>query len=187
MYSKLCFDERMRSRYQIIENNSIYFITSTIVEWIPVFIKKEYFDIIVESLSYCRQKKGLKLFAYVVLDNHVHFVASADNLSQIIKDFKSYTAREIIKTAKSEERKWLLNQFEFYKKKYKKDSEYQVWQEGFHPQMVTREEVFKQKVEYIHNNPVKRGFVEQAEHWVYSSAKNYICDKGHIEIDLIEI
>ncbi len=154
----------MRSRYQIINNSGVYFITSTIIEWIPVFTKREYFDIIVQSLSYCRQNKGLKLFAYVVMDNHVHFIASADKLSQIVKDFKSFTARGIIKTAKIGGRKWLLNQFEYYKKKYKNDSEYQVWQEGFHPQMIMEEEVFRQKVEYIHNKPVKRGFVDQAEH-----------------------
>ena len=145
----------MRSRYQIINNSGVYFITSTIIEWIPVFTKREYFDIIVQSLSYCRQNKGLKLFAYVVMDNHVHFIAFADKLSQIVKDFKSFTAREIIKTAKIDGRKWLLNQFEYYKKKYKNDSEYQVWQEGFHPQMIMDEEVFRQKVEYTHNNPVK--------------------------------
>ncbi len=74
----------------------------------------------------------------------------------------------------------------FTKKKYKKDSEYQVWQEGFHPQIITSEEVLKQKVEYIHNNPVRNGVVEEAEHWIYSSAKNYLCKEGCIEIDLIE-
>ena len=177
----------MRSRYQIINNSGVYFITSTVIEWIPVFTKREYFDIIVQSLSYCRQNKGLKLFAYVVMDNHIHLIASSDKLSQIIRDFKSYTAREIINTAKIDGRKWLLNQFEFYKKKYKTDCEYQVWQEGFHPQMITEEEVFRQKVEYIHHNPIKRGFVEQAEHWVYSSARNYFAGDGCIEIDLIEI
>jgi len=177
----------MRSRYQIINNSGVYFITSTVIEWIPVFTKREYFDIIVQSLSYCRQNKGLKLFAYVVMDNHVHFIASSDKLSQIIRDFKSYTAREIIKTAKIDGRKWLLNQFEYYKKRYKNDSEYQVWQEGFHPQMIMEEDVFRQKVEYIHHNPVKRGFVDQAEHWVYSSSRNYYTGDGCIEIDLIEI
>ncbi len=177
----------MRSRYKATEDNSVYFITSTIVEWIPLFTKKEYFDIIVQSLSYCRQKKGLKLFAYVVMDNHVHAIVSADKLFPIIKDFKSYTAREITKTAKTDEKKWLLNQFEFYKKKYKKDSEYQVWQEGFHPQVIMGRDVFKQKVEYVHNNPVKSGIVETAEHWIYSSARNYLYGKGCIEIDLIEI
>jgi putative transposase len=176
----------MRTRYKIIENESVYFITSTIIEWIPVFTKREYFDIIAQSLSYCRQNKGLKLFAYVVMDNHIHLIASAENLSQIIKDFKSFTARKIIEAAKTEERKWLLNQFEFYKKKYKKDSAYQVWQEGFHPQMITKEDVLKQKIEYIHYNPVKRGLVDQEDHWIYSSATNYIRDKGCIKLDIIE-
>jgi putative transposase len=176
----------MRTRYKIIENESIYFITSTTIEWIPVFTKREYFDIIVQSLNYCRQNKGLKLFAYVVMDNHIHLIASAENLSQIIRDFKSFTARKIIEAAKTEERKWLLNQFEFYKKKYKKDSEYQVWQEGFHPQMITKVDILKQKNEYIHYNPVKRGLVGQEDHWIYSSATNYIRDEGCIELDIIE-
>jgi len=176
----------MRTRYKVIENEGVYFITSTIIEWIPVFIKEEYFRIIVRSLSYCRQNKGLKLFAYVVMDNHIHLIASAKNLSQIIKDFKSFTAKKIIEVAKAEDRKWLLNQFEFYKKKYKKDSAYQVWQEGFHPQMITEEKVLNQKIEYIHYNPVKRGLVDQEDHWIYSSARNYIGDKGCIELDIIE-
>ena len=104
----------MRTRYQILESDSVYFITSTIVEWIPVFTKKEYFEIIIDSLSYCRKQKGLKLYAYVILDNHIHLICSADNLTQIIKDFKSYTAREIIKTARTDNKKWLLNQLEFH-------------------------------------------------------------------------
>ncbi len=177
----------MRTRYQILESDSVYFITSTIVEWIPVFTKREYFEIIIDSLRYCRENKGLKLYAYIILDNHIHLIGSADNLTQIVKDFKSYTAREIIKTAKTDNKNWLLNQLAFYKKKYKKDSKYQVWQEGYHPQMITREDIFKQKIDYIHNNPVKRGFVEEAEHWVYSSARYYLCGEGHIEIDLIDI
>ena len=107
----------MRTRYQILDSNSnsVYFITSTIVEWIPVFTKQEYFEIIINSLSYCRENKGLKLYAYVILDNHVHLICSADNLTQIIKDFKSHTAREIIKAAEVDRKKWLLNQLEFYK------------------------------------------------------------------------
>ena len=114
----------MRSRYQVIKNNGVYFITSTIIEWIPVFTKKEYFDIIVQSLSYCRQTKGLKLFTYVVMDNHVHLIVSAHNISLIMKDFKSYTAREIIKTAQTDDRKWLLNQLVIIKDLTPKNSGY---------------------------------------------------------------
>ncbi|MCP5007098.1 MAG: hypothetical protein GY941_24610 [Planctomycetes bacterium] len=75
---------------------------------------------------------------------------------------------------------------DFYKKRYKQTSEYQVWQEGFHPKMIGTQEVFIQKVEYIHNNPVRRGLVESAEYWRYSSAGNYPCGEGCIEIDQLE-
>lgn len=177
----------MRTRYQITGHDGIYFITSTIIEWIPVFTAKGYFDIIIQSLNHCRKNKGLKLFAYVVMDNHAHFIVSAEKLPQIVKEFKSYTAREIIKTARADKRKWLLNQFEYYKKRYKDDSEYQVWQEGIHPQVIISDDIFRQKIEYIHNNPVKRGFVERAEHWIYSSARNYLFGEGFIDIDLIDI
>ena len=177
----------MRSRYKIMENRNLYFITSTIIEWIPVFTKREYCDIIVQSLSYCRQNKGLRLFAYVIMPDHVHAVASSDNLSAIMKDFKSYTAKEILRTAEADAKKWLLNQFVYYKKLYKQDSEHQVWQEGFHPQVIEKDDILRQKVEYIHNNPVRRGLVEVAEHWIYSSARNYLYSKGCIEIDQIEI
>lgn len=177
----------MRSRYKIVESGNLYFITSTIVEWIPVFTKKGYFDIIVQSLSYCRQNKGLRLFAYVIMDNHIHAIVSSDKLSSIMKDFKSHTAKEIVRAASADSRKWLLNQFEFYKKEYKRDSEFQIWQEGFHPQLIAKEEVFRQKIEYIHNNPVRSGLVEMAEHWLYSSARNYLYGRGCIEIDQIEI
>ncbi|MBE7547462.1 hypothetical protein KsCSTR_09930 [Candidatus Kuenenia stuttgartiensis] len=177
----------MRSRYKIVKNSNLYFITSTIVGWLPVFTEKIFCDIIVNSLTYCRQKKGLRLFAYVVMDTHIHLLVSSEAASEIIRDFKSYTAREIIRIAKENQRKRLLKQFEFYKKGHKATSEYQVWQEGFHPQMVAQEDVLRQKVAYIHCNPVRRGLVEDAGHWVYSSAGNYLYGKGCIEIDQIEL
>ncbi|MBM4055615.1 MAG: transposase [Planctomycetes bacterium] len=177
----------MRSRYKIVESSNLYFITSTIIEWIPVFTEKIFCDIIIDSLTYCRQKKGLCLFAYVVMDNHIHLIAASETLSETIRDFKSYTAREIIRVAGEKQRMWLLNQFEFYKKNHKKTSEYQIWQEGFHPQVVANEDVLRQKADYIHNNPVRRGLVENAERWVYSSARNYLSGEGCIEIDQIEL
>ena len=144
-------------------------------------------EIIIESLKYCRQQKGLKVFAYVILDNHLHLVADGEGLDVTIKEFKSYTARDIIQLATSEGKDWLLNQFKYYKAKHKKESQYQVWQEGFHPQLVSSEEMLRQKVEYIHDNPVRAGLVERAEDWVYSSAKNYLGQGGVLEIDVLDL
>ena len=177
----------MRTRYKIIDAGQIYFITSTIVEWIPVFTRKSYFDILINSLNYCRQHKGLKVFAYVILDNHLHLVISGENLSNTIKDFKRHTAREIIKLAQDEEKTWLLNQFKFYRQKHKMDSDYQVSQEGFHPKQITSEEMVRQKIEYIHYNPVRIGLVNKREEWIYSSAGNYLGLKGLMEIDVLEL
>jgi REP element-mobilizing transposase RayT len=123
----------MRTRYKINDAGQAYFITCTIVEWIPVFTRKAYIDILIDSLNFCRVNKGLRIFAYAILDNHSHLLVSGENLSNTIKDFKRHTAREIINLAQKEEKLWLLNQFKYYKLKHKVDSDYQVWQEGFHP------------------------------------------------------
>jgi len=177
----------MRTRYKITDAGHIYFITCTIVEWIPVFTRKAYIDILINPLTFCRRNKGLKIFAYAILDNHLHLVISGDNLSNTIKDFKRHTAREIINLAQKEEKSWLLNQFKFYKQKHKTDSDYQVWQEGFHPRQIISEDMVRQKIEYIHHNPVKIGVVEKAEDWLYSSARNYLGFDAVMEIDALEL
>ena len=138
------------------------------------------------SLTFCRQNKGVKVFAYVIMDNHLHLVVSGTNLSNTIKDFKRHTAREIIKLAQNEERDWLLNQFKFFRKKHKTESDYQIWQECYHPKQIISEEMLRQKIEYIHHNPVRTGLVDRAEDWVYSSARNYLGLKGIMEIDVLE-
>ena len=177
----------MRTRYRITDNSYPYFLTCTIIEWLPVFTRKPYFEIIIDSLKYCREQKGLMVFAYVILDNHLHLVANGERLDSTIKEFKSYTAQGIIKMAAEEGKDWLLNQFKYFKAKHKKESQHQVWQEGFHPQLVISEEMLRQKVEYIHDNPVKAGLVERAEDWLYSSAKNYLDQVGVLEIDVLDL
>jgi len=166
----------MRSRYKYVEPDALYFLTCTIVDWIPVFQSRPYFDIITNSLTYCRANKGMRLYAYVIMENHLHLVASAPDLSRVIQEFKSYTAREIIALTKSTGRVDLLNQFMLQKKRYKDESNHQVWQESAHPQIIQSDEMLDQKIEYIHNNPVRRGYVDTPEHWRHSSARNYFED-----------
>ncbi len=176
----------MRSRYRILDQEGIYFLTSTIVEWIPIFTNRKYCDIVVRSLQYCRTEKKLKLYAYVIMENHFHLVASSTTLGQTIASLKKFTAKEILIQSRINKRLWLLNQFSYYKKKYKLQSNYQVWQEGFHPQMIINEKMLKQKIEYIHYNPVKRGLVSLPEHWRYSSARNYVLD-DHSVLEMDEL
>ena len=173
----------MRSRYKFSIEKGLYFVTSTIVEFIPVFTSEKYFQIIINSFEYCRTNKGIKIFAYVIMDNHFHLLISGENLSDKIRSIKRHTAKEIIEHVKRDNKLWLLNQFKFYKKKYKKESNYQVWQEGAHPQIITTVDVAEQKMNYIHYNPVKRGLVKEPQDWKYSSAGNYYYGKGVIEIE----
>ena len=178
----------MRSRYKITEKDGIHFVTSTIVEWLPVFTTNKYFDIIIQSFKFCNKNKGLHLFAFVILDNHFHLVASALDLSTTIASLKKFTAKKIIDQLNQDNKSWLLNQLSYYKKKYKTGSDYQVWQEGIHPQLITTDKMLIQKIEYIHYNPVKCELVDKPEHWRYSSARNYLLnDHSIIKIDEILI
>jgi putative transposase len=177
----------MRSRYKIVELASPHFITCTTVEWLPVFTRPKYLDIVTASLTFCRQQKGLHLHAYVILDNHLHLVVSSDKLSQVIRDFKRHTAKEILAAASQENKLWLLKQFEFFKGAHKGSSQHQVWQVGFHPQAISTEDMLTQKLDYIHYNPVRLGLVDRPEDWRYSSARNYLGQEGVVEIDLVEL
>jgi putative transposase len=169
---KLCFAKlaTVRSRYRINELPTAHFVTSTIVAWLPVFTTAARCDILIESLEYCRAHKGLKVHAWVILDNHFHAILAAPDLSQVLADFKRHTAQQILALLKMERCDWLLNQFHYFRAAHKLESTHQIWQEGSHPQAIVSDEIMLQKLEYLHNNPVKRGLVGAPEHWRYSSA-----------------
>ncbi|MCF7794613.1 MAG: transposase [Candidatus Cloacimonetes bacterium] len=174
----------MRNRYKFSGDEEIYFVTATIVEWLSVFISDKYFQILVESLKYCQHHKYLKIHAYVFMIDHIHMVVSGPKIGDIIKSFKMFTAKKIVENLEEDHKSWHLDQLKFFKKKYKIKSEYQIWQEGVHPQLVSFQKAFLQKVNYIHNNPVRKGYVEEPEFWKYSSASYYIENrKGPIQID----
>jgi REP element-mobilizing transposase RayT len=176
----------MRSAYKFINPEGVYFITSTIVEWIPVFTSEKYFKIITDNTKYSQKKRDLKCHAYVILDNHFHMVISGQELSKSIALLKSYSARKIIDELKKDGRSLILKQLESFKKQYKVKSEYQLWQEGSHPQEITNSDMLNQKIDYIHFNPVRRGLVEKPEDWKYSSASFYYAgNKSEIDIEIL--
>ena len=174
-----------RSRYQVIGIQP-HFLTCTVVNWMPLFSKVEFTEIIFNSLNFLQRQQRLKLYGYVIMENHLHLIASATSLSKEIGNFKSFTARCIIDLLQKNSSNYILNQFEFYKLKHKTKQEYQVWQEGFHPQVILNEEMFIQKLDYIHNNPVKRGYIDDPVHWRYSSYRNYMGQPGLLEVELID-
>jgi putative transposase len=130
-------------------------------------------DILVNALEYCRQHKGLKLYAWVILDTHFHAIA-APELARVLADLKRHTARRLLEQLEAERCDWLLRQLRHERAPTKTESVHQVWQEGSHPQAIMSGEMMLQKLEYLHNNPVKRGLVASPEHWRYSSAHEWL-------------
>jgi REP element-mobilizing transposase RayT len=171
-----------RSRYKVYDNAYPHFLTCTIVDWLPVFTRPDAVQILFDSWSFLQREGRMKLFAYVVLENHVHFIASGNELGKEVGDFKSYTARRIIDQLQSANARTILDQLAFRKARHKTDRDYQLWQEGSHPQQITSDEMMRQKIEYIHYNPVKRGYVDEPVHWRYSSARNYARQTGLIDV-----
>ena len=171
-----------RSRYSIRESHCPHFITATINNWLPVFTQPEAVNIILDSWRFLQQKSWFEIFGYVILENHLHLVARSEDLSGDIWRFKSYTAKQILAYLKDQKATRLLHLLAYTKRPHKTESNYQVWEEGSHPQRIDNETVLLQKLDYIHQNPVKRGYVDAAEHWRYSSARNYAGQEGLIEI-----
>ena len=171
-----------RSRYKITEPGRPHFLTNTILNWIPVFTRPDAVQIILDSFCYLQENRGVKLYGYVILENHLHWIARSEDLNADVAKFKSYTANRLVNYLKEAGQYKILEQFNFYMKAHKSDRDHQVWEEGSHAQLMQNEQMLRQKLDYIHHNPVKRGYVDKAEHWRYSSARNYCGDKGLIDV-----
>jgi putative transposase len=88
----------MSNRYKIQDPSGMYYMTMSVVGWIDIFSRQRYRDIVIESLKYCQEEKGLNLHAYVIMTNHIHIVASPKAgfiLTDIVRDFKKFTAKTI--------------------------------------------------------------------------------------------
>jgi putative transposase len=171
-----------RTRYRIYEDDSPYFMTCTVVGWQALFTRPETVQIVFDSWRFLKHEMGFRLYGYVVLENHLHLVASAPNLANAMKSFKMYTARQILDHLEASGAKVLLRHLHMLKRRHKTESEYQVWEEGSMPKLIAGNEMMLQKLEYIHQNPVKRGYVDDPLHWRYSSARNYAGMPGLVEV-----
>ena|SRR5215831_1075129 len=176
--------------YKIRNQHVPHFITFAVVEWIDVFTRKLYRDIVLDSLRYCQAEKGLLLHCWCIMSNHLHLIASARNqdLSDLLRDFKKFTSKEIVKAIQAnqwESRKdWMLEMFNREGEKNSRNKNFQFWRQENHPEELYSPEFILQKRNYIHNNPVTAGIVERPEHYLYSSAKDYFYGKNCGMLDI---
>ncbi|WKV11495.1 REP-associated tyrosine transposase [Marivirga harenae] len=177
-------------RYKIADRNALYFVTFTVVNWIDVFTRRSYKIEVVNSLNYCIQQKGLKVYAWCLMSNHIHLILSADKgfrLSDIIRDFKKFTAKRILKMIETEvesRREWMLQQFKLAGLKLQSIKKYKFWKDDNHAIELTSK-MIDGRVEYIHQNPVKALIVDDAEEYVYSSARDYAGRTGLVQISFL--
>ncbi len=181
----------MSTKYRFHKPEAAYFVSFATVNWVDIFTREIYFQILVDSIKYCRENKGMELFAYCIMPNHVHMIfrSSNDDPSGLIRDFKGFTSRKIIATIKENPREsrkeYLLKMFEEAGAAKSNVEKYQLWQHDNMPIELYSNKVIKQKFDYVHQNPVKEGLVFNAIDWKYSSARNYYGDNSVVEIDLM--
>ena len=176
----------MSRKYKFHNPDGIYFVSFAVQGWVDALTRSEYKDIIIESLEYCQHNKGLELFAWCIMTNHVHLIIRAENgflLQDILRDFKQFTSRSIIKAIKDnpvESRKeWMVKQF-------KTNEGYSFWRGDNKPIELWSNAVIDQKLNYIHQNPVEEGLVFKPEEYRYSSTYDYAGGQGLLDILVID-
>ena len=178
------------SKYLISDQHSPYFITCTVIHWIDLFTREDYRNVIVDSLNYCIKNKNLTVYSWVIMSNHIHLAAQCDppgSMSNFLRDFKKYTSKEFINVmgnVNESRAAWLLDKFAFEAKRTRRAEKFKIWQDDNHPIDLTRFDIME-KINYTHNNPVRAGWVDSPEHYLYSSARDYVGKKGLVDVIVV--
>ncbi|GAB2767586.1 REP element-mobilizing transposase RayT [Hymenobacter luteus] len=166
--------------YSIRDQQALYFLTFSVVEWVDIFTRPLYKDIVIDSLRFCQQRKGLELFAFCLMTNHLHLICRAEDgkaLSDIVRDFKKYTSRQLFEAIhlnqQESRRTWLDWIFRSQGSFNSNNSTAQIWQQRSHGVELRNEEMVQQRLHYTHQNPVRAGICYRAEDYLYSSASQY--------------
>ncbi len=179
----------MSRKYKFKNPTAAYFVSFATVNWIDVFTRQVYFSILETSIKHCRKEKGMEVFAYCFMPNHIHMIfrSNKKDPSGLLRDFKGFTARKLLKAIednpKESRKKWMLSMMKSAGESNSNVKKRQFWQQHNKPIELWSNIVFKQKINYIHNNPVVQGFVTDPTHWKYSSARNYAEDETVLKID----
>ncbi|RIJ50181.1 transposase [Maribellus luteus] len=178
----------MSRNYKFHNPDGVYFVSFAVVEWLDVFTRNEYKTILVDSLRYCQLKKGMEIFAWCIMSNHMHLIfrsASEQKPELLLGDFKRFSSKAVLRAIArnpQESRKdFLLNTFSEAGIKASNVKIYQFWQHDNKPIELWSNKVIDEKINYIHQNPVEEGLVFRAEDYRYSSAADYAGEKGILE------
>jgi len=175
----------MSRNYKFHNPEGLYFVSFAVVDWLDVFTRNTYKDILIDSLTFCQKNKGMEIIAWCIMTNHVHLIfrsVNGEKPEQLLGDFKRFTSKAIVRAIKEnpkESRKeFLLEHFKKAAEKSTNVKQYQFWRHDNKPIELWSNGVIREKINYIHQNPVEAGLVYKAEEYVYSSAKDYAGEQG---------
>ncbi|WP_129714707.1 transposase [Pedobacter sp. SYP-B3415] len=167
----------------------LYFITTSVIKWIDLFTRKAFGQMIIDSLVFCQENKGVTIHAWCLMPSHLHLIGSFSDERQLeafMRDFKKFTSKKIVSAFSevAESRSWLLAEFEFAGSRR---GGYKVWQDGYHAIDLFSDKFVRQKLDYLHDNPVRAGIVFEPHSYVMSSAIDYAGGKGLLPVELISL
>ena len=178
----------MSRNYKFHNPEGAYFVSFAVVEWLDVFTRNQYKDIVLDSIRFSQQEKGMEVYAWCIMTNHVHLIfRSIDSYKPelLIGDLKRFTSNQIVKAIidnpRESRKDWLLEQFQKAASKSTNVKRYQFWRHDNKPIELWSNKVIFEKINYIHNNPVEEGLVYHPEDYVYSSARDYGGEKGLLD------
>jgi REP element-mobilizing transposase RayT len=181
----------MPPKFKIKDKDKTYFLTLSTIGWVDLFTNREQKLVIIEALKEYRENKGLDIFAYCLMTNHLHIICRAregHDLPAVIKDFKKATTKLIIKVVKlkSEKRKeWLLQIFKKSFDHLMTKKRYKVWQGNNQAVLLYSNELYKEKMNILHNDPVEDMTVENPTDYIFSSARNYADLESVLEVTVL--
>jgi putative transposase len=165
-------------RYRFGEDAAAYFVTFSVVEWLPVFVSEAACQIVVDSFNFCHAKKNLRINAYVIMPTHLHAIVFDENwdagrLEQTLVDMRKFTGRKLIGHCAEHGPRCFRNIFE---EAAGDDRQHRFWQPTKHPEAIQSEGFWRQKLDYLHLNPCRKGLVRRAADWRFSSASHFVSD-----------
>jgi REP element-mobilizing transposase RayT len=139
----------MSEGYQIRDQSKPHFVTFTVTDWVDIFTKPIYKNVVTDSLKYCQANKGLLIYGYVIMSNHIHLILQSKDgkLSDVIRDMKRHIATTILKLILDEtesRRDWILKKFDFAAHRTNNNEAFKLWQDGNHPEEIYTEDFFGQ-------------------------------------------
>lgn len=181
----------MSRAYKFRNQEAPYFISFATVGWVDVFTRNVYREVVVDSFKYCQQHKGLIVYAWCIMSNHVHAIISTSDkpMEHIIRDLKSYTSRHVRKELEANlqesRREWMLPIFQRAGRLNGNNKDWQFWQQNNQPIELYNADIMMQKLDYLHHNPVVAGWVANAEDYIWSSAMDYSGGKGLVDVTFL--